>query len=205
MSAYQSDRIDSSFDREVSRRDFLGRVASVSATGAAAVILSVFFSPTLAAATQDQWRFCRKCNALFFNGYPQKGRCAAGGGHVAQGYNFVLPHEVPESPHAQGAWRFCSKCSVMFFDGYPQKGNCPAGGGHTAAGFVFVLPHDIPVSGLVQGAWRFCNKCHAMFYDGFNNKGRCPAGGGHVAQGYNFVLRFRGNLEDDVHLNPVRE
>jgi hypothetical protein len=42
-----------------------------------------------------------------------------------------------------------------------------------------------------------------MFFDGFPAKGRCAAGGGHAAQGFNFVLRYRGNLEDDVVLNPV--
>ena len=51
--------------------------------------------------------------------------------------------------------------------------------------------------------WRFCNKCHIQFYNGNAGKGRCAAGGGHVAQGYSFVLRFRGNLEGDVQLNPA--
>jgi len=27
---------------------------------------------------------------MFYDGYANKGRCPAGGGHVAQGYNFVL-------------------------------------------------------------------------------------------------------------------
>jgi hypothetical protein len=31
---------------------------------------------------------------MFFNGFPAKGACPApgGGGHVAEGFNFVLPH-----------------------------------------------------------------------------------------------------------------
>jgi hypothetical protein len=188
-----------------SRRSFLDLMVRVGLTGATATAVLGGFPDAAMAATQDSWRFCNKCHGLFFNGYPNKGRCPAGGGHVAQGYNFVLPYAVSESPQAQGAWRFCAKCQIMFFDGYPQKGVCPGGGGHAAAGYVFVLPHDVRVSGLNQGAWRFCNRCDAMFYDGYSNKGRCPAGGGHVAQGYNFVLRFRGNLEDDVVLNPVHE
>ena len=93
----------------------------------------------------------------------------------------------------------------MFFDGYPQKGACAAGGGHRAQGFVFVLPHDVPPRGVVQKDWRYCEKCHAMFFDGYPNKGRCPAMGGHTAEGYNFVLRYLGNLENDVQLNPVNE
>lgn len=32
---------------------------------------------------------------MFFDGFPGKGHCPAGGGHVAQGFFFVLPHDVP--------------------------------------------------------------------------------------------------------------
>ncbi len=41
---------------------------------------------------QTAWRFCPKCFTLFFDGYPDKGRCSAGGGHVAQGWDFALLH-----------------------------------------------------------------------------------------------------------------
>ena len=170
---------------------------------AAALVLALL--PQAFASVQEQWRYCRKCHVMFYDGYPNKGRCAAGGGHLAQGFNFLLPYNVPETKQAQGAWRYCDKCHVMFFDGYPQKGVCAAGGGHAAQGFVFVLPHDVSPRGIVQNAWRYCEKCHAMFYDGYANKGRCPAGAGHRAQGFNFVLRYRGNLENDVQLNPVHE
>ncbi len=44
---------------------------------------------------QRDWRFCGQCNGLFFDGYPEKGVCPAGGGHAAAGWNFVLPH-APE-------------------------------------------------------------------------------------------------------------
>src|SRR4029078_8146637 len=38
-------------------------------------------------------RFWRNCNAMFFDGFPVKGACAADGrGHEAQGFTFVLPH-----------------------------------------------------------------------------------------------------------------
>jgi hypothetical protein len=42
--------------------------------------------------TQPSWRFCNKCFAMFYDGFPVKGVCPQGGGHVAAGYNFVLPH-----------------------------------------------------------------------------------------------------------------
>jgi uncharacterized paraquat-inducible protein A len=150
-----------------------------------AIVVAAFFGLNLltrqaVAATQDNWRYCWKCHAMFYNG-------------------------TPETPKAQTGWRFCSKCNAMFYDGYPQKGACPAGGGHFAQGFNFTLPHDVPAQGVVQAEWRYCEKCHCLFHEGEGNKGRCSSGGGHVAQGYNFVLRYRGNLENDVQLNPVHE
>jgi hypothetical protein len=118
-------------------------------------------------------------------------------GHVAKGYNFVLPHD--QTPvQGQRDWRFCGKCSSLFFDGYPDKGTCPKGGGHVAKGYNFVLPHDqTPVQG--QRDWRFCGKCYALFYDGYaDNKGVCPKDGiGHTPEGYNFVLPHDDAPVDD--------
>jgi hypothetical protein len=143
---------------------------------------------------QTDWRFCVKCGAMFFDGFPDKGRCAADGGHAAAGFNFVLVHDVPDSANAQKDWRFCQKCALMFFDGFPEKGRCAAGGGHEAAGFNFVLTHDVHDSPTQQGLWRFCEKCNAMYFDGFPlnpdgspNRGVCVAGGGHEPAGFIFV------------------
>src|SRR5262245_39859528 len=134
------------------------------------------------------WRFCNKCNVMFYTD-AQADVCAAGGRHVAQGYQFRLPFDGQETPTAQRNWRACRNCQAMFFNGYKEKGRCPAGGGHEADNtFRYVLPHDVQGTPTAQTGWRFCNKCHAMFYDGYPAKGRCAAGGGHVAQGYKFVL-----------------
>jgi hypothetical protein len=53
---------------------------------------------------QDQWHFCKKCAVMHFA--PSKGPCVAGGEHEAQGFNFKLPHGIPEapSPSATGAF-----------------------------------------------------------------------------------------------------
>ena len=37
---------------------------------------------------QIAWRYCDKCHAMFYDGYPNKGNCPAGGGHHAYGYRF---------------------------------------------------------------------------------------------------------------------
>ncbi|MBE1584424.1 hypothetical protein ACFPOI_30585 [Nonomuraea angiospora] len=46
---------------------------------------------TNTAGTQPDWRFCTKCNVLFYDGSSFKGACAAGGGHTSQGFNFDIP------------------------------------------------------------------------------------------------------------------
>jgi hypothetical protein len=82
----------------LSRRRFLKTGAGIFIAGA----MGVFVKPisVLAGSTdQPDWRFCNKCQAMFYDGYPNKGRCAAGGAHVAQGYNFVVPHPPYSSAH----------------------------------------------------------------------------------------------------------
>jgi hypothetical protein len=153
-----------------------------------------------AAQTGDQpdWRFCNKCNAVFYSGAPDKGRCPAGGAHVPQGFLFSLHYDSRQagSQRIQYAWRYCVKCRALFYDGFPGKGRCPAdGGGHAAQGLMFGLDFQ-PPAGQHQGSWRFCRKCNVLFWDGAPAKGRCPVGGGHTAQGLNFHLLFKHASDD---------
>ncbi|WP_194235900.1 hypothetical protein [Streptomyces sp. CB01881] len=152
---------------------------------------------------QTDWRFCAKCHGMYFDGFSDKGTCPAGGPHAAAGFNFALPHDIPDTPTAQSAWRFCAKCHGMYFDGFPDKGTCPASGPHAAAGFNFVLPHDIPDTPTAQSAWRFCAKCHGMYFDGFPDKGACPASGPHAAAGFNFVLPHDVPSRLDFNFSPI--
>jgi hypothetical protein len=116
---------------------------------------------------QDQWHFCKKCAVMHFA--PSKGPCVAGGEHEAQGFNFKLPHGIPEAPFTQRDWRFCSECHGLFFGGNP--GRCINGGGHRSEGsFDFVLPHSIPAPGK-QGKWFFCKNCSLMNFGPAN--GHC--------------------------------
>jgi len=152
---------------------------------------------------QSKWRFCIKCESLFFDSGDGKSNCPAPGGglHLAAGFNFVLPHDVPETPTAQANWRFCHRCESMFFNSGDGKSHCPAPGGgpHDAAGFNFVLPHDVFETPTAQANWRFCHRCESMFFNSGDGKSHCPAPGGglHDAAGFNFVLPH------DVPENPV--
>jgi hypothetical protein len=181
MSKSQTSLIESCFHNEVSRRDFFDRLLKAGITGAIAAVVpnAVFGAPP----TQNNWRNCRKCSTLFFNGY-RKGRCPAGGAHSGDNRNYKITYN--SSGPGQGNWRFCNKCDAMFFNGYPNKGVCPAGGPHFAQGYNFTLRFDAQAIG--EPDWRFCNKCEVIFFNRDSNVGVCAAGEGHVAQGYHFVL-----------------
>ena len=187
-----------------SRRRVLHLGQGMLAVGTPSALLSFICPAVAATGDQNQWRFCNKCQAMFFDGYPNKGRCPAGGGHVAQGYEFILHHDDNrQRAQTQYDWRFCNKCHAMFWDGdKTKKGRCSAGGTHVAQGYMFGLHFTnettrTPPSGAnIQGDWRFCGKCMTLFFDGYPNKGRCPAGAGHAAIGWTFHLAHK---EDALH------
>jgi hypothetical protein len=92
---------------------------------------------------QADWRCCRHCLSLYYNGFPQNGRCANGGEHDAGGsWDFVLPHGVATSSNLQNDWRSCRHCLSLYYNGFPQNGRCANGGEHDAGGsWDYVLPH----------------------------------------------------------------
>src|SRR6266498_3168160 len=99
------------------------------------------------ATGQGNWRFCDKCNGLFWapEGKPN-GVCPKDGlQHNPQGWIFYLPNEPidpdenpnyrPGSLSAKGQpfWRFCIYCKGLFWAGDGFKGLCPGapgGGSH---------------------------------------------------------------------------
>ncbi len=155
---------------------------------------------------QPEWRFCGKCGALFYDGYPDfKGVCHRGGVHEAVGWRFVIPARETGAQTGQPDWRYCGKCASLFFAGYPHsQGVCPKGGAHDAVGWTFLLPFE-PTDVQGQPEWRYCDKCAGLYYDGYAHKGLCtgaPGGGVHL----NAVLRPNSRLFDHfVATDPVGE
>jgi hypothetical protein len=140
---------------------------------------------------QGQWRWCGKCEGLFFagpgRGPARKGRCPAGGVHddSASG-EYTLMHQVPGL--GQGGWHWCGKCEGLFFAGteFPglaRVGKCAAGGVHDgSASGEYTLMHEVP--GVGQSGWHWCGKCEGLFFagtefPGLARVGKCPAGGVH--------------------------
>jgi hypothetical protein len=138
--------------------------------------------------SQSDWRWCHKCQGLFFSGgQSSAGNCPAGGQHekTVSG-NYTLAHNSLVAI-GQPDWRWCHKCQGLFFSGGQSSvGNCPAGGEHekTVSGN-YTLAHNSVAIGQpditrYQSDWRWCHKCQGLFFSGGQSSvGNCPAGGQH--------------------------
>jgi hypothetical protein len=132
--------------------------------------------------TQSDWRWCNKCQGLFFGGNPGP-KCPAGGAHDKAGSsNYLLRHNLPALDGLQNNWRWCNKCLGLFFGGNAGS-KCPAGGAHDKTGSGnYSLCHGVEEGPGSQAGWRWCNKCQGLFF-GANPGSRCPAGGAHDQAG----------------------
>ncbi|MFE6924366.1 hypothetical protein ACFVAV_25305 [Nocardia sp. NPDC057663] len=131
---------------------------------------------------QSGWRWCNKCQGLFFGGRPNP-KCPTGGAHdKTDSGNYTLTHNLRETKGWQSDWRWCNKCQGLFFGGRPNP-KCPAGGAHdkTDSGN-YSLWHNAGESSSQQSDWRWCNKCQGLFFGGRPNP-KCPAGGAHDKTG----------------------
>ncbi len=83
--------------------------------------------------TQGGWRWCVRCEGMFFAA-AGKSVCPAGGAHEGSqsGHYHVMFNST--FPYGQNGWRYCKKCQGSFYGGHPSKGHCPAGGAHDGAG-----------------------------------------------------------------------
>ena len=88
----------------------------------------------VASQSQADWRYCNKCQGLFFGGGLANSRCPAGGTHAAPQQsgsgNYSLWHNVVAAPHVQSDWRWCNKCQGLFYGLSVAASRCPAGSTH---------------------------------------------------------------------------
>jgi hypothetical protein len=98
-------------------------------------------------AGQSGWKWCNKCQCLFF-GDPIHDPNAC----VAHTHNDIGSGDyfLETSGGGQSDWRYCSKCQGLFFAGTPGSnlGVCPAGGNHTDSGSAdyFLSPPALPTT-----------------------------------------------------------
>ncbi len=175
----------------VSRRKLFSTFGALGLTGATFSQLNS--SPALAAAlpaidkagrdNQDGWRWCNKCQGLFFSGNATQGVCPAWGAHDSTGSgNYQLVDNIPGAP-GQHNWRWCHKCQGLFFASHPFQGRCPAGNAHVTVGSGNYALMFFSPGGSGQHNWRWCNKCEGLFFAGGFNLGVCPAWDAHDLSG----------------------
>jgi hypothetical protein len=172
----------------LSRRTFL-KGALVGSAVVASGGIAVGTAPSALASDQSKWRWCSRCQGLWYSGNGTGGRCPsdANTGHTLAGSgNYVLDYGVDVG---QDDWRWCSKCQGLGYAGNGTEGKCPAGGGHAFAGSGnYSLRYN---SNVGQNNWRWCSKCQGLWYAGNGTGGRCPSGTGHTSAGSgNYSLRY---------------
>lgn len=148
--------------------------------GGVALVASAALPGAADALAQEGWRWCRKCQGMFFaldraRGF---GRCPAGGRHnpsVSDHYYLRMEPEI--AGVQQGGWSWCMKCTGLYGAVGTNMGACPAGGAHDNYSGGYAVPIGEEGMGQ-QGGWRWCGKCMGMFYARAGG-GRCPAGGSH--------------------------
>jgi CubicO group peptidase (beta-lactamase class C family) len=134
-------------------------------------------------AIQDNWRWCKKCQAMCFAGSASLGACSGGGQHDHAGSGDYALVDNDINVIGQDNWRWCNKCQVLSFAGNASLGQCAAGGAHNHAGSGnYTLPQSQNGT-LGQDNWRWCNKCQALTFAGSPSLGACPAGGLHSHTG----------------------
>jgi hypothetical protein len=86
--------------------------------------------------TQNNWRWCRKCQGLAYGASPQ-GLCPAGNRHDHTGsFNYLVETWYGGSDNPQSGWWWCQNCHGLHYrptSDFPF-GWCPAGGRHVALG-----------------------------------------------------------------------
>lgn len=108
---------------------------------------------------QPGWKWCRKCEALFYGGNPSHGVCPADsrehdGSRSGQYIIDYLGRQADRGGEPyQNGWQWCARCQQLVF-GNPVDGACAAAGRHVPSGFNYVLRiagplHDAPEARLL--------------------------------------------------------
>jgi len=87
--------------------------------------------PDQPAIQQPDWKHCKKCQSLAYNGQGVLGYCPAGNQHDHTGsHNYYLWHDSDDTPiYRQSLWRYCDKCASLFYEPGLALSRCPAPGG----------------------------------------------------------------------------
>ena len=159
-----------------------------------------------AMALQQGWRWCRKCQGLFFARNPTQGESVPADRkpHNNTGSGaYVLHHQSSPIP-GQDGWAWCPACQGLYFR-YGGPGVCPAGNqGHGyVEGSDYVL---LGAPGVGQNGWSWCQNCQGLHFAAAG-LGPCPAGEQHSSLGSgDYVLSGEedtGFIPPNLTLDPT--
>jgi hypothetical protein len=139
-------------------------------------------------AMQRDWRWCDRCQGLYFGGGWADSRCPAGGTHrpadESHSGDYSLPMDAIVAVDRQGGWRWCNQCQGLFYGPAVANSHCPAGGAHALPSQIgssdYSPFHNVAANPGRQSDWRWCDKCQGMFFGPGTAASRCPAGDTHT-------------------------
>jgi hypothetical protein len=179
------------------------RRALLKATGAAGLattgLVATLTTPAQAndvtiLSRQGGWRWCNRCQCLFYGDNYTTGWCPDGGGHNWQGSGYYYCGYDDYGNNRQQGWKWCRKCQGFWYGGdNNNKGRCPSGrGGHDKQGSGnYYCEYGNPPGGNHQTGWRWCRKCYCLWYSQ-GNQGHCAGGGYHDYNGSgNYYLDYQ--------------
>ena len=135
---------------QLDRRAAFQHLATAAVLGGAAAVVG---TPTVHAAPvpkdaakvphtftmQTEWRWCKKCEGMFFTGGTSNGVCPAGKEHDPADSGQYSMQVATDG--GQSGWRRCKKCEGLFFQDEKRFGTCPAGKEHDPADPVYKISH----------------------------------------------------------------
>src|SRR5262245_53182644 len=126
-------------------------------------------------STERDWRWCSKCQGLWYEGNGAA-RCPAGNNHSKKDSdNYSLVYDATSAP-GESNWRRCKRCQGLWFAGNAVS-RCPVGDAHQvdqADDKDYTIATDATGGG--QKGWRWCQKCQGLWYGLENTAGKCPGG-----------------------------
>ena len=106
---------------------------------------------------QTDWRWCSRCQGLFYGPGFAVSHCPAGGQHTAAAesgsFEYSLPHSQRGDANLQSDWRWCNKCQGLFAGGGGATSVCPAGGTHAAPTESGSADYAVPCWAHWGGQW----------------------------------------------------
>ncbi|SEA62793.1 hypothetical protein [Nitrosospira multiformis] len=149
---------------------------------------SVITEPTI--NLQRDWRWCNKCQDIFFGPSVGTSKCAAGGTHNVGTSNYSVRYGPHDQAGWQKDWSWCNKCQVLFFG--PNVGNskCAAGGTHNVGTWNYSVRYNADDQSNLQRGWSWCNKCQVLFFGPNVGNSKCAAGGTHNVGTWNYSVNY---------------